>query len=121
MVKSERYGSFRAGSFCRENMVPEGGDGAMVVSERGNRENSWFLGSRRRSDIGGKSYVFPSYVDKGEEYSSSSVSITRMKKMGGLNSLYHSKFHFRASIYEGLKQAVPWSRRDKKDRQAYVG
>ncbi|KAE8703645.1 Detected protein of unknown function [Hibiscus syriacus] len=118
MVKSERYGSFSAGSFFPENMVLERGDGTMVVSERGNREEAGFLGSRRRSDVGGKSYVFPSYRDKGEEYSSSSVSVSikRMKKRGSLNSLSHSKFHFWASIYEGLKQVVPWNIREKKDR-----
>ncbi|KAK8974224.1 hypothetical protein V6N11_034593 [Hibiscus sabdariffa] len=114
MVKSERYGSFRAASFSPENMVPERGDG---VSKRGNREKAGFLGSRRRSDIGGKNYVFPSYGDKGEEYSSSSsVSITRLKKSGSLNSRSHSKSHFWASIYEGLKQVVPWSKRERKNR-----
>ncbi|XP_039001134.1 uncharacterized protein At4g00950-like isoform X2 [Hibiscus syriacus] len=72
MVKSERYGSFSAGSFFPENMVLERGG--------------------------------------------VSVSIKRMKKRGSLNSLSHSKFHFWASIYEGLKQVVPWNIREKKDR-----
>ncbi|KAL4376066.1 hypothetical protein GQ457_02G001250 [Hibiscus cannabinus] len=93
MVKSERYGSFRAGSFSPEN------DGAMVLSKRGNRG---FVGSRRRGDVGGKNYVF-------EEYSS-----VRTRKSGNLNSFPHSKSHFWASIYEGLKQAVPWSKRSSK-------
>ncbi|GMI98974.1 hypothetical protein like AT4G27810 [Hibiscus trionum] len=102
MVKSERYGSFRG----PENMVPE----------RVEREKDGFHGSRRRSDGGGKSYVFPSY---GEEYNSSSVNIRRMNKCGSLNSRSLSKSHFWASIYEGLKQVVPWSKREKKDR--YMG
>ncbi|KAL4368050.1 hypothetical protein GQ457_05G000940 [Hibiscus cannabinus] len=72
MVRSERYGSFRAAaSFSPENMVPERGG---------------------------------------------SVSITRLKKSGSLNSRSHSKSHFWASIYEGLKQAVPWSKRERKNR-----
>ncbi|KAE8671352.1 Detected protein of unknown function [Hibiscus syriacus] len=110
MVKSERYGgSFRAGSFSPDSENDD--DGAMVLSKR---RNKGFLGSRRRSDVGGKNYVFPSYGDKGEEYSN--VSMSRMRKRG---SLPHSKSHFWASIYEGLKQVVPWSKTEKKDR--YMG
>ncbi|GMI69566.1 maternal effect embryo arrest 47 [Hibiscus trionum] len=106
MVKSERYGSFRAGSFSPENVVRHRDDGAVVVSKRGNKG---FVGSRRRGDVGGKSYVFPSCGDKGEEYGGDRIA--GMRKSGTLNSS-----HFWASIKEGLKQVVPWSRREKKDR-----
>ncbi|KAE8722108.1 Detected protein of unknown function [Hibiscus syriacus] len=115
MVKSERYGgSFRAGSFSPENADDDDDGGAMVLSKR---RNNGFLGSRRRSDVGGKNYVFPSHGEKGEEYSD--FSITRMRKKGSFNNLPPSKSHFWASIYEGLKQVVPWSKREKKDR--YTG
>ncbi|KAK8718267.1 hypothetical protein V6N13_045508 [Hibiscus sabdariffa] len=110
MVKSERYGSFRAGSFSPENGVRHRDDGEMVLSKRG------FVGSRRRGDVGGKNYVFPSSGEKGEEYSS-----IRMRKSGNLKSLPHSKSHFWASIYEGLKQAVPWSKREREKKDRNMG
>ncbi|KAE8722134.1 exocyst complex component SEC10-like [Hibiscus syriacus] len=61
----------------------------MVPSKR---RNKGFLGSRRRSDVGGKNYVFPSHGDKGEEYSG--FGITRMRKKGSFNNLPPSKSHF---------------------------
>ncbi|KAG8475169.1 hypothetical protein CXB51_031748 [Gossypium anomalum] len=96
-IGSECYGSFRSGSFSPENMVVHGGGGgggAMVVSSKRVKRDKGFLGSRRRD-------VFPSF---GDEYGSS------------FNTLSRSKSHFWGSIYQGLKQVVPWSKRGKKDR-----
>ncbi|XP_022757565.1 uncharacterized protein At4g00950-like [Durio zibethinus] len=120
---SECYGSFRAGS-CSPEMVQFG---TMVLSKRRYREKG-FLGSWRRRafkarrEVGGNSHVFPSSGDRdseccreGDESSSTSVRITRIRRNGSFPSLSHSKSHFWASIYEGLKQVVPWSKREKKD------
>ncbi|XVE73688.1 hypothetical protein DITRI_Ditri11bG0139200 [Diplodiscus trichospermus] len=125
---SECYGSFRAGS-CSPEMVQLG---TLVVSERGNNyKEKGFLGSWRRRamkarrEVGGNNcYVFPSSGDRysesnreGEESSSStSVKISRIRRVGSFPSLSNSKPHFWASVYEGLKQVVPipWSKREKK-------
>lgn len=120
---SECYGSFRAGS-CSPEMVKLG---TMVLRKRGYKEKG-ILGSWRRRvfkarrEVGGNSYVFPSSGDResessreGEESSTTSVKITRIRRVGSFSTLSHSKSHFWASIREGLKQVVPWSRREKKD------
>ncbi|EOX95677.1 hypothetical protein QUC31_005159 [Theobroma cacao] len=123
-MASECYGSFRAGSYSPEMVHLD----TMVLSKRGYKEKG-FLGSWRRRalkarrEVGGKSYVFPSSGDRdseccreGEESSgSTSVKITRIRRVGSFSSLSHSKSHFWASIYEGLKQVVPWSKRERKD------
>ncbi|OMP08673.1 hypothetical protein COLO4_06225 [Corchorus olitorius] len=137
MAASECYGSFRAGSFSPEMEH----FGAMVVSKRSGYKEKGFLGSWKRrvlkgsrSDVGANSYVFPTYGDNyyyrdsdqyirelfGEESSSSrgnstSVKITRITRVGSFPTLPHPKSHFWASIYEGIKQVVPWSKRAKKD------
>ncbi|XWS76862.1 hypothetical protein CRYUN_Cryun01aG0214400 [Craigia yunnanensis] len=120
---SECYGSFRAGS-CSPEMVQLGD---MVLSKRGYKEKGFLGPWRRRAlearrEVGGNSYVFPSSGDRdsecsreGEESSSTTVKITRIRRVGSFSSLSHSKSHFWASIYEGLKQVIPWSKREKKD------
>ncbi|XWS35908.1 hypothetical protein CRYUN_Cryun20dG0037100 [Craigia yunnanensis] len=116
---SECYGSFQAGS-CSPEMVQLG---TRVLSKRRSKEK--VLGSWRRMkarrEVGGNSYVFPSSGDRdsecsreGEESSSTSAKITRIRT-GSFPSLSRSKSHFWASIYEGLKQVVPWSKREKND------
>ncbi|XWS46250.1 hypothetical protein CRYUN_Cryun14cG0048400 [Craigia yunnanensis] len=117
---SECYGSFRAGS-CSPEMVQLG---TMFLSKKGYKEKvlgSWRRALKARRE-GGNSYVFPSsgYRDsecsrEGEESSNTSVNITRIRRIGSFPSLSRSKSHFWASIYEGLKQVVPWSKRGKKD------
>ena len=103
---SECYGSFRAGS-CSPEMVQLG-------SKRGYKEKG-FLGSWRRGalearrEVGGNSYVFPSSGDRdsecsreGEESSSTSVKITRIRRVGSFPSLSHSKSHFWVSFSQFL-------------------
>ncbi|KAK8565702.1 hypothetical protein V6N13_020780 [Hibiscus sabdariffa] len=90
--------------------------GTMVLSKRGYKEKG-FLGSwrkaRPRREVSGNSYVFAS---SGDGDGSNSVKITRIRRIGSFPTLSHSKSHFWESIYEGLMQVVPWSRREKKDR-----
>ncbi|XVF73010.1 hypothetical protein PTKIN_Ptkin12aG0167200 [Pterospermum kingtungense] len=132
-IGSECYGSFRAGSVSPENEMEDHGIGTMVLSKRGYSKEKGFLGSwRRRTSlkprrevVGGNSYVFPSSVDRdrdsecsregAEENSNTSVKITRIRRVGSFSTISHPKPHFWASIYEGLKQVVPWSKREKKD------
>ncbi|OWM75542.1 uncharacterized protein At4g00950 [Punica granatum] len=42
------------------------------------------------------------------------AKITRVKRRGSLLSLSHGKSHLWASIYESIKQVVPWRRRQRK-------
>ncbi|XVF33146.1 hypothetical protein REPUB_Repub17cG0143200 [Reevesia pubescens] len=98
---SECYGSFRAGSCSPDQMVQLG---TMVLSKRGYKEKG-FLGrswrrralNKARREVGGNSYVFPSSGDRdsecskeGEESNSStSVKITRIRRVGSFSSLSH--------------------------------
>lgn len=124
---SECYGSFRVGSVSPERVQL----GTMVLSKRGTYKDKGFLGSWKRKTFkakregggAGKSYVFPSSGDKDsecgreeeEESNSSSVKITRIKRVGSFHNLFNSKSHFWATIYQGLKLAVPWNKKEKKD------
>lgn len=48
------------------------------------------------------------------------MKITRVKKRSGsFSNLSHTKPHFLANIYEGLKQAVPWRRRQERLRKRH--
>ncbi|XVE77295.1 hypothetical protein DITRI_Ditri13aG0050900 [Diplodiscus trichospermus] len=119
---SQCYGSFRAAGSCSPETMQLG---SMVLSKRGYKEK---VGSWKRSALkarrqnGGNSYVFPSFGDRdsdwsrGEEESSNTSSkITRLRRIGSFPCLSRSKSHFWASIYQGLKQVVPWGGREKKD------
>ncbi|GMI66764.1 maternal effect embryo arrest 47 [Hibiscus trionum] len=122
---SECYGSFRSTASDSPEMLQLG---TMVLSKRGYKEKG-FLGSwrrralkaRPRTEVSGNSYVFASSGDEdreGEEDSScsNSVKISRITRIGSFPTLSHSKSHFWGSIYDGLMQVVPWSKRGKKDR-----
>ncbi|MBA0579028.1 uncharacterized protein At4g00950 isoform X1 [Gossypium raimondii] len=131
---SECYGSFRVGSVSPERVQL----GTMVLSKRGTYKDKGFLGSWKRKtfkakrEVGGagKSYVFPSSGDKDsecsreeeeeeeEESNSSSVKTTRIKRVGSFHNLFNSKSHFWATIYQGLKLAVPWN---KKKKDGFMG
>ncbi|XVF22359.1 hypothetical protein REPUB_Repub12eG0165900 [Reevesia pubescens] len=124
---SECYGSFRSGS-CSPEMTQLD---TMFLRKRRYKEKG-FLGSWRRRtlkarrEVGGNSCVFPSSGDRDSESSrekgennSTGVKITKIRRGGSFSSLSHPKSHFWASIYEGLKQVVPWSKREKKD--GFVG
>ncbi|XVF80247.1 hypothetical protein PTKIN_Ptkin15bG0055800 [Pterospermum kingtungense] len=120
---SECYGSFRHGSCTSPDQTMQ-----LVLSKKGYKEK--VLGSMRRAlkgrrEVGGNSYVFPSNSGdrdsecsgEGEESSSStSAKITRIRRVGSFPGLSTSnKSHFWASIYQGIKQVVPWSKKVKKD------
>ncbi|CAB4270259.1 unnamed protein product [Prunus armeniaca] len=121
--------SFRMGMECYGAFSPERGQlGAVVLSKRGLKEKGWFDSWGRRilkgkREVGGASYVFPSSVDGesdgssvGESSSSRKVKTTRIRRAGSLSSLSHARPDFWTTIYQGLKQAVPWkSRKLKKD------
>ncbi|KAK8711361.1 hypothetical protein V6N13_146645 [Hibiscus sabdariffa] len=110
---SECYGSFRsAGSASPEMVQP----GTMVLSKRGYKEKG-FLGSWRRTmkarprrEVTGNSYVFAASGDGGSECN------RHRQGEDSFPSFSHSKSHFWESVYEGLMQVVPWSKREKKDR-----
>ncbi|KAK4749731.1 hypothetical protein SAY87_027180 [Trapa incisa] len=59
---------------------------------------------------GGSGGIFTCSTRLGEP----KVKITRVKRRGSLFNLSHSKSHLWASIYESIKQAVPWRRRQRK-------
>ncbi|GLT84794.1 hypothetical protein SLE2022_030080 [Rubroshorea leprosula] len=116
------YGSFRStGNSSPEAVVPYG---ALVVSKKGQRRDRGILGFWRKRALKGErgvvrgSYVFPSSVDResdsGREREdigrSTTVKITRVRRIRSSPNLSHDKSHFWAGIYEGLKQAVPWSK-----------
>ncbi|KAL4363707.1 hypothetical protein GQ457_04G030580 [Hibiscus cannabinus] len=107
---SECYGSFRS----TPEMVQLG---TMVLSKRGYKEKG-FLGSwrkaRPRREVSCNSYVFASSGD-GDRVGEGSNS-DKITRIGSLPTLSHSKSHFWESIYQGLMQVVPWSKREKKDR-----
>ncbi|GMJ00958.1 maternal effect embryo arrest 47 [Hibiscus trionum] len=118
---SESYGSFRGGGRSPERVQL----GTMVLSKRGTHIEKGLLGCCRkkgfkgRREVGGtgNSCVFPSSGDRDgecsaeEESNGTSVKITRIKRVGS----FHSKPKFWASIYQGLKLAVPWSKRETED------
>ncbi|XP_002523324.2 uncharacterized protein At4g00950 [Ricinus communis] len=124
MIRRECYGSFRTCSPERDQFT------ALVLSKRGIKDRG-FLGSWRwgrrgfkgKREVAGASYVFPSSsmdreVEDGneeeKEISSKNVTITRIRRSGSFST--SSRSHFWATIYEGLKQVVPWrSRKLKKD------
>ncbi|GAV68227.1 DUF688 domain-containing protein [Cephalotus follicularis] len=133
-ISGECYGSFR--SRCS----PERGyRGAMLLTNRGDKEKGLFGSWRRKAlkgkrEAGGGSYVFPSSVDRetdgcsremdnssgtgSNSSSSTNVKVTRINRAGSFPNLSHTTSHFWVSIYEGLKQvAVPWkSRKLKKEK-----
>ncbi|KAE8662451.1 Detected protein of unknown function [Hibiscus syriacus] len=98
----------------------------MVLSKRGTHKAKWFLGPWRRRasrevDGTGNSHVFPSSGDRDSECSAeeesncaTSVKITRIKRVGSFRSLLHSNFKFLATMQEGFRLSVPWSKREKK-------
>ncbi|XP_050380648.1 uncharacterized protein At4g00950-like [Argentina anserina] len=50
------------------------------------------------------------------ESSSFSVKNTRLRRARSFSSISHSKAHFWATIYQGLKRVVPWkSRKSNQD------
>ncbi|KAF2315199.1 hypothetical protein GH714_038405 [Hevea brasiliensis] len=122
IIRRECYGSFRRSS------TPERGQlSTMVLSNRGLKDRllgSWSWGRtafRGKREVAGASYVFPSSTDREvdgsneeEERSSKNVKITRIRRSGSFST--HARSHFWATIYEGLKQVVPWrNRKLKKD------
>lgn len=80
---------------------------------------------RRALSARREGYVFPSSGDKDGEYSgeggeeSSNIgtaNITGIRRVGSFSGLSTpSKPHLWVSIYQGIKQVVPWSKKIKKD------
>lgn len=123
IVGRECYGSFSP------DHERSGQLGAFVLSKSGVKEKGWLDSWGRRvlkgkREVGGANYVFPSSVD-GEidggggsvgESSSFKVKNTRHRRARSFSTLSHSRPHFWATIYQGLKQVVPWkSRKSKQD------
>lgn len=118
IIGGECYGSF---SHERER----GQLGAMVIGKRGSlKEKPWFGSWGKRvfkgkREVGGGSHVFPSSVDRESdtgERNSANFKIKRTGRSQSLSGLSHaSSHHFWATIYDGLKQVVPWSKKFKKD------
>ncbi|XP_030548107.1 uncharacterized protein At4g00950 [Rhodamnia argentea] len=130
----ECYGSFRsyvvaerAGDGDDEEGIDVGAtrEGVLVRSKPSEWRWWWFGGSsgrRKKREMGGSSYVFPSfscnYVVGGEssELRSECRSSTNMRRPGSFPLLsYSSHSHFSwATLYGGLKEAIPWRRRSRK-------
>lgn len=105
--------------------------GAMVLTKgEGNKDKGywWFFGSWRRGkkgfkvkrDVTGGSHVFPSSVERESGAiqvggTHNKVNLSKMKRSGSFSSLSHGKSRVWTTIYEGLKQVVPW--RSKKLRK----
>ncbi|KAJ4823622.1 hypothetical protein Tsubulata_039713 [Turnera subulata] len=126
IIRKEFYGSFR------RSFSPERGQlGGLFLSKRRLKEGgflaSWGWGRRtvkgKRDVVGGGSYVFPSSVDKesdcGNVEEENSSKRFKMTRTGSYSSLSHARPQLWATIYEGLKQVVPWRRR--KQRQSKDG
>ncbi|KAJ9681145.1 hypothetical protein PVL29_020166 [Vitis rotundifolia] len=108
----------RRHSFGRGGSPERGQPGAMVLGRRG------FFGGWGRKNYKGKREASRS-LDLEEEGSSpattgdcnsgggSSVEMTRMSRSGRYLSLSQARSPFWASVYEGLKQVVPWKRSKK--------
>ncbi|KAI3441727.1 uncharacterized protein J3R85_001752 [Psidium guajava] len=84
----------------------------------------WFGGSsgrRKKGEMGGSSYVFPSFsciyvVDReSSEWRSECRNSTDMRRAGSFPLLsYSSHSHFSwATLYGGLKEVIPWRRTRK--------
>ncbi|KAJ9188161.1 hypothetical protein P3X46_003550 [Hevea brasiliensis] len=123
MIRRECYGSFR------RSCSPERGQlSTMVLSKRRLKDRgllgSWRWGRRAftgKREVGGASYVFPSFMDrdvedsnKEDEGSNKNAKITRIRRSGSCSTRTRSRFW--GTIYEGLKQVIPWrSKKLKKD------
>ncbi|XP_061364438.1 uncharacterized protein At4g00950-like [Gastrolobium bilobum] len=59
------------------------------------------------------SFDFSNWTEDG----ASKVKITRVRRRGSFLSLSDGSSHLWASIYESLKQVVPWSRRQERQRK----
>ncbi|KAB1219646.1 hypothetical protein CJ030_MR3G011094 [Morella rubra] len=117
-ISRECYGSF---SHERRQI------GAITVGKRALKERGWFGSWSRRAfkgkrEVGGCSHVFPSSVDRESdsgnagESSKPKAKMTKIQRTGSLSSHSHSRSHLWVTIYEGLKQVVPWGNRKlKKD------
>ncbi|KAK1560937.1 hypothetical protein Q3G72_032533 [Acer saccharum] len=131
-MSGECYGSFRK-SLSPERDHHEDQLGALMLkrSSLGHKERGGVFGSLRRRgvlnlkgnkrEVGGGSYVFPSYVDRDSEFSRESEegncsTSEQIKRAGSFSTLpvSVSKSHFWATIYGGLKQVVPWKNKKAK-------
>ncbi|CAL5383172.1 unnamed protein product [Camellia sinensis] len=123
--RRERQGSF--GSSC-ESPSERGQLGALVFLSKEERGGGLFGSWRRKQQhyprkevIGGEgSFVFssPSSMDLADFVGGGKVKkMSRIRRNGSsFSSLSQVKSHFWASIYDGLKQVLPWkSRKSKKD------
>lgn len=94
---------------------------AVVVSKKRQKEKALLLGfwkraSKEKKEIVGGNYVFPATTDKENDYRRdqedtrrySAEKITAIRRMASAPNLSHGKAHIWASIYKGMKQAVPW-------------
>lgn len=108
------------------NSSPEAAPfGAVIVSKKGQQQKEkallgfWKRTSKDKRETVGGNYVFPSSADKENDYGpeaddvrrSAAAKITAIRKSASSPSLSQSKAQFWASVYEGLKQAVPWRSR----------
>ncbi|CBI40566.3 hypothetical protein VitviT2T_023719 [Vitis vinifera] len=114
---SFRVARDRRHSFGRGGSPERGQLGAMVLGRRG------FFGGWGRKNHKGKREASRSLdLEEGSspattgDYDSgggSSEKMTRMSRSGRYLSLSQARSHFWASVYEGLKQVVPWKRSKK--------
>lgn len=101
-----------------------------IKAKKGFFGRSWGWGRKKsfnKREIGKDeegSFVFSPFLDAEDVdggYSSecgtgTRVKITKIRRHGSVLGLSHTKSHFLATVYEGLKHAIPWgSRKKKKD------
>ncbi|KAK4277577.1 hypothetical protein QN277_015554 [Acacia crassicarpa] len=81
----------------------------------------WSSSKNRRHEFGGSidfSSGFTFWDDRGFEASTTSkAKIAKVGRRGSLFGLSHSRSHLWGSIYESLKQVVPWKRKQEKQRK----
>ncbi|XP_010556602.1 PREDICTED: uncharacterized protein At4g00950 isoform X2 [Tarenaya hassleriana] len=138
--RSDAYGDIE--EMEEEEETKSNGPLALVRKRGGYRGRLGFEGFWRRKALKGKaefsggSYVFPSSVDRESEYSrneeeeeegeegngggygdGSEAKINAISRTGSFSDMPSaSKPHFWATVYEGLKQVVPW--KNKKMRRS---
>ncbi|KAJ8900678.1 hypothetical protein K2173_025455 [Erythroxylum novogranatense] len=114
IIRRERLGSFRSCCSPEKHQL-----GAMVLNDyKRGLFGSWRWGMRafkvKREVVGGSSHVFPSFVDReadNEEEDDNTNGLAKNKRItrsGSFSALSHARSPFWVTIYEGLKQVVPW-------------
>ncbi|XP_061370391.1 uncharacterized protein At4g00950 [Gastrolobium bilobum] len=113
--------SFRMSEDCHGYFSAKRGQlGTTILSKGvGIKDNGWFGSWREKAfkvkrEVSGGSHVFPSSADKDIDHvgtiggSHKKVRVRKMKPSGSFSNLFYVKSRVWTTIWEGLKQVVPW-------------